>query len=78
MSTSIKKTKLILFENSRPNEQIPDEPMDASPRKEDLSSSPLTSPKRQDDSQLIILDDEDEDGNAEQAREEMEIDLYFR
>jgi hypothetical protein len=52
--------------------------MDASPRKEDLSSSPLTSPKRQDDSQLIILDDEDEDGNAEQAREEMEIDLYFR
>jgi hypothetical protein len=62
---------------TRPNEQIPDEPMDASPRKEDLSSSPLTSPKRQDDSQLIILDDEDEDGNAEQAREEMEIDLYF-
>ena len=63
---------------SRPNEGIPYEPMDASPVKKDLVDSPLASPKRAEDSQVIVLDEEDEDIKADEAREEMEIDLYFR
>ncbi len=63
---------------SRPSEDLAYEPMDASPVKEDLAPSPLASPKRTEDSQVIVLDDEDEDIKADQAREEMEIELYFR
>eukprot|EP00029_Vermamoeba_vermiformis_P005180 TRINITY_DN1728_c0_g1_i1.p1 TRINITY_DN1728_c0_g1~~TRINITY_DN1728_c0_g1_i1.p1 ORF type:complete len:537 (-),score=94.54 TRINITY_DN1728_c0_g1_i1:47-1657(-) len=59
---------------TKPHEQILDEPMDSSPVREDMGPSPLASPK---ESQVIVLDDEDEDGKAEEAREEMEIDLYF-